>query len=123
MNYEVVEAFGQIVRERNVDKELVIETLKAGLLSAAKRRFGTADHIQVTIDEESGEIRLFATRSVVEGETGVFFQEPTVESLVEALGRLERGRWDPDRIRRHLRHDLVQRQLNALGQRRVQLHL
>lgn len=68
MNYEVVEAFGQIVRERNVDKELVIETLKAGLLSAAKRRFGTADHIQVTIDEESGEIRLFATRSVVEGE-------------------------------------------------------
>jgi len=68
MNYEVVEALGQIARERNVDKQLVIETLEAGLLSAAKRRFGTADHIQVAIDEEGGEIRLSATRSVVEGE-------------------------------------------------------
>jgi N utilization substance protein A len=68
MNYEVLEAFGQIVRERNVDKQLIMETLEAGLLSAAKRRFGTADHIRLTIDEEHGEIELFATRSVVEGE-------------------------------------------------------
>ena len=68
MNYEVLEAFGQIVRERNVDKQLIMETLEAGLLSAAKRRFGTADHIRLTIDEEHGELGLFATRSVVEGE-------------------------------------------------------
>ncbi|RKY70563.1 MAG: transcription termination/antitermination protein NusA [Candidatus Latescibacterota bacterium] len=68
MNYEVLEAFGQIARERNVDKQLIIETLEAGLLSAAKRRFGTADHIRLTMDEELGEIELFATRSVVEGE-------------------------------------------------------
>ena len=68
MNYEVLEAFGQIVRERNVDKKLIMETLEAGLLSAAKRRFGTTDHIRLTIDEEHGEIGLFATRSVVEGE-------------------------------------------------------
>ncbi|MCK5118821.1 MAG: transcription termination factor NusA [Candidatus Latescibacteria bacterium] len=68
MNYEVLEAFGQIVRERNVDKKLIMETLEAGLLSAAKRRFGTADHIRLTMNEEQGEIGLFATRSVVEGE-------------------------------------------------------
>ncbi|MFH1008663.1 MAG: transcription termination factor NusA [Candidatus Latescibacterota bacterium] len=68
MNYEVLEAFGQIARERNVDKGLIIETLQAGLLSAAKRRFGSADHIHLTINEERGEIGLFATRSVVEEE-------------------------------------------------------
>ena len=76
MNYEVVEALGQIVRERNVDKQLVIQTLEAGLLSAAKRRFGTADHIQVTMDEEAGEIRLSATRSVVEGEAASHAEIP-----------------------------------------------
>ena len=40
MNYEVVEALGQIAREKNVDKQLVIETLEAGLQSAAKKKYG-----------------------------------------------------------------------------------
>jgi N utilization substance protein A len=68
MNYEIIEAFAHIARERHEDNKLIMETLESGLLSAAKRRFGTADHIRLTMDEEQGEIGLFATRSVVEGE-------------------------------------------------------
>ena len=45
MNYEVLEALGQIAQEKNVDKALVIETLEIGLLSATKRRFGTSDNV------------------------------------------------------------------------------
>jgi glycosyltransferase involved in cell wall biosynthesis len=41
-----------------------------------------------------------ATETVVEGETGVFFDAPEPESLAEAIQRLEAGRWDPERIRR-----------------------
>ena len=40
MNYEIVEALGQIAREKNVDKKLVIETLEAGLQSAARKKYG-----------------------------------------------------------------------------------
>ena len=36
MDYEVLEALGQITREKNVEMDLVLETLEAGLKSAAK---------------------------------------------------------------------------------------
>jgi N utilization substance protein A len=45
--YDILEAIGQIAREKNVNRELVAETLKAGLLSAAKKRFGDSDHVTV----------------------------------------------------------------------------
>jgi glycosyltransferase involved in cell wall biosynthesis len=42
-----------------------------------------------------------AVDTVVDGETGILFREPTVDSLVAALERVTRARFDPDRIRRH----------------------
>lgn len=40
-----------------------------------------------------------ALETVVEGETGLFFREPTIEALVEAVEALPRVRWNVDRIR------------------------
>ena len=42
-----------------------------------------------------------ALETVVEGETGVFFGEPTVESLTGALLDFRADEYDPQRIRRH----------------------
>ena len=39
-NYELLDAFGQLMREKSVDKTVLIETLEAGLLSAARRKYG-----------------------------------------------------------------------------------
>ena len=66
MNSEILEALSQIAREKNVSRDLVIETLEAGLLSAAKRKFGTADNLQVSIDQNTGDIKLLAEKQVVE---------------------------------------------------------
>ena len=66
MNYEVLEALGQIAQEKNVNRELVIETLEIGLLSAAKKRFGMSDNVEVQIDSASGSIQIFANKEVVE---------------------------------------------------------
>ena len=65
LNYEVLEALGQIAQEKNVKRELVVETLEIGLLSAAKKRYGTSDNIEVEIDNTSGGITLFALKQVV----------------------------------------------------------
>ena len=44
-----------------------------------------------------------AAETVVAGETGVFFEEQTPESLIEAVERFEaHGEWDPAEIRRHV---------------------
>jgi glycosyltransferase involved in cell wall biosynthesis len=42
-----------------------------------------------------------ALETVIDGETGVFFREPTAESLMEAVGRLERMTFDRNRLRQH----------------------
>jgi N utilization substance protein A len=66
MNYEILEALGQIAREKNVDKELVIETLEAGIVSAARRRYGQNADIQVRFDEGSGGMSIEYVRKVVD---------------------------------------------------------
>ncbi|MFC1528972.1 transcription termination factor NusA [Candidatus Latescibacterota bacterium] len=63
--YDIIEAIGQIAREKNVNRDMVIETVKTGLLSAAKKRFGSSDHITVNIDINSGAISMEAEWSVL----------------------------------------------------------
>ena len=82
MNYEVLEALNQIAQEKNVDKELVIETLKVGLLSAAKKRYGT-ENIQVEVDPASGGIEIYAVKEVVEKDRAE--EELNTLSLEKAL--------------------------------------
>jgi len=42
-----------------------------------------------------------ALDTVVDGETGIFFKEPSVESLVEAINRFEKMRFDAAKLRAH----------------------
>jgi N utilization substance protein A len=66
MNYEILEALGQIAREKNVDKGLVIETLEAGIVSAARRRYGPNADIRVSFDDQTGGMKIEYVRTVVE---------------------------------------------------------
>ena len=67
MNYEVIEALAQIIREKNVDREVVWDTVKTGLITAAKKRFGTGDdNVEVRIDEKLGTIDMAAVWEVVD---------------------------------------------------------
>lgn len=42
-----------------------------------------------------------ATETVIDGDTGVFFEQPTAASLADAINRLEGMRWSPRRLRAH----------------------
>jgi glycosyltransferase involved in cell wall biosynthesis len=42
-----------------------------------------------------------ALETVIDGETGAFFAEPTVESLLDGISRIEQLRIDPARVRAH----------------------
>lgn len=65
LNYEVLEALRQIAQEKNVNRDLVIETLEMGLISAVKKRFGTGDNVEVNFDNNSGEIVVEAVKEIV----------------------------------------------------------
>jgi N utilization substance protein A len=95
-NIDIIEALNEIARQKNLDREFVIEKLKEGLLQACKKRFGTADNIMVEIEEDSGDIGIFATKQVVEDVTnpaleisvedaGEYIDEPKVGDSVELI--------------------------------------
>ena len=44
-NLKIADALGQITREKSIDMGLVLETLKAGLLLAAKKTYGSSENI------------------------------------------------------------------------------
>ena len=83
MNYEVIEALAQIIREKNVERDVVWDTVKTGLITAAKKRFGTGDdNVDVRIDEKLGTIEMAAVWEVVDE-----VEDPETQiSLVTAKG-------------------------------------
>jgi len=65
-NLEIAEALGQITREKSMDMGLILETLKAGLLLAAKKSYGSSENIEVNVNQNNGQIDIFAVKKVVE---------------------------------------------------------
>ena len=72
-NISIVEALSQIAREKNVDREMVVQTLHDALISAAKKRYGNTENYEAEIDQTTGRMEVFAHRTVVEEveETGL----------------------------------------------------
>jgi glycosyltransferase involved in cell wall biosynthesis len=67
-----------------------------------------------------------ALETVVEYETGIFFKEPSVESLIDGIAAIDRLQADPQRIRAHAqRFDVarfgpeIQSAIAAIGKRRT----
>ncbi len=65
MSIQFAEAFNQLIREKRIDRKLLMETLTVGLSSAVKRKFGASAEIEVAEDGR-GNIRLFLIKTVVE---------------------------------------------------------
>ena len=64
MNQELLHLIEQISREKGVEKSVVIDVVLSAVLSAARKRFGTTDNINARLDEETGVIALFSSKTV-----------------------------------------------------------
>ena len=66
MKSELMSVIDQIGREKGIDKEKVLAALESALLTAAKKRFGQGDNIQVDIDTDTGEISIVSKKTIAE---------------------------------------------------------
>ena len=66
MNRDLIGVIDQIGREKGIDKARVLGAVEAALQSAAKKRFGQAENIQVQVDPKSGEISVVSLKTIVE---------------------------------------------------------
>ena len=66
MNRELISVIDEIGRQKGIDKARVIGAIESALQTAAKKRFGQAENIQVEIDPKSGEISVVSKKIIVE---------------------------------------------------------
>ncbi|SFJ23237.1 transcription termination factor NusA [Thermoflavimicrobium dichotomicum] len=66
MNVEFIEALEQLEKEKGISKDILIEAIEAALISGYKRNFHSAQNVRVDIDRQTGLVRVFARKTVVE---------------------------------------------------------
>jgi N utilization substance protein A len=80
MNGEFLEAMEQIAKEKGISKDLLFEAIDLALVSAYKKNFGTAQNVKVLIDKETGEVEVYALKTVVEQVESEFLEISLTEA-------------------------------------------
>jgi N utilization substance protein A len=80
MNAELIEALRLLEKERGIEAEVLFQAIEEALVSAYKREFEarSTDNIRAEIDRQSGEMRVYLTKTVVETVT-----DPNAEMALE----------------------------------------
>ncbi len=63
---ELILALELVGKEKGIDKEVIFEAIENSLVTACKKLYGNYSNMRVEIDRETGEMRAFAQREVVE---------------------------------------------------------
>ena len=66
MNAEFIEALNALEKERGIGKDVLISAIEAALNSAYKRNYGSSANVRSEVDPETGDIHIYASKSVVE---------------------------------------------------------
>ncbi|MCP3944134.1 MAG: transcription termination factor NusA [Desulfobacteraceae bacterium] len=63
---DIKRVIDQVSREKGIDSEVLITTLKEAIVSAARKKIGPRADIEVHYDEKSGDVEVFHFKEVVE---------------------------------------------------------
>ena len=66
MNAEFMLAFEALGKEKGIAPEILFDAIEAALISAYKRNFSSAQNVRVSLDRETGEIHVYARKTIVE---------------------------------------------------------
>lgn len=66
MSMEFIEAMNELERERGISKDVLFEAIEAALISSYKRNFNAAQNVRVDMNRNTGVIKVFARKLIVE---------------------------------------------------------
>ena len=66
MKSEIVEAFSQIVKEKNIEKELLSSILENIMYTIVKKKYGAADNFNIFVSLDKGEIEICQCKVIVD---------------------------------------------------------
>ena len=65
MSLETLSILEQLARDKGLDKDVLIEALKAAVEVAARKRYPTANEVQSEFNESTGEVEIYLEKTVV----------------------------------------------------------
>jgi N utilization substance protein A len=66
MSTEFLDALVILEKEKGISREVIVDAIEAALVSAYKRNFNQAQNVRVDLNVETGTMRVFARKEVVE---------------------------------------------------------
>lgn len=90
MNREFINAIDDLVKEKGISKDVLIEAIESALVSAYKKNYGTSQNVRVDIDRETGDVDVLMRRDVVE-EVEDEFTEISLQEALEIDPRYQVG--------------------------------
>lgn len=83
MNSEFMSALADLEKERGISKEILISAIESALIVAYKKNYNTNGNVRAEINTDTGEIKIFASKTVVEE-----VNDPTSEVSLEKAKRI-----------------------------------
>jgi len=84
MNQEIVEAFKEIARDKNIDRDLLGEIMENIFLMMIKKKYGATDNFDVIVNIDKGEIEIYQEKKIVEK-----VEDPDVEISLKQARKFE----------------------------------
>ena len=66
MNAEFMDALLCLEKEKGISRDIIIEAIETAMISAYKKNFNQAQNVRVDLNPDTGDIRVFARKEVVE---------------------------------------------------------
>jgi transcription termination/antitermination protein NusA len=66
MSSELLDALTILEKEKGISKDIIIEAIEAALISAYKRNFNQAQNVRVDLNQETGTMKVYARKDVVD---------------------------------------------------------
>ena len=66
MNEEFMLALDELEKDKNIDKGVILEALEKALIKSYQKNYDNAENVDVVVDKETGNIEVFALRTIVD---------------------------------------------------------
>lgn len=84
INREIIDAFSQIAREKNIDRSTLGEIIESIFDMMIKKKYGTSDNFDIIVNMDKGEIEIYQEKKIVEK-----VKDPDLEIDLESAIKIE----------------------------------
>lgn len=83
MNYEIVESFTQMVREKGIDRDILAGIIEDVFATLTRKKYGQDAKFDIIVNMDKGDIEIFLEKEIVETVT-----DPTTQINIETVRKL-----------------------------------